>query len=245
MDAVAYAVEAAVEQSHWWFVGRRRLFARRIERLAIARDARVLDLGTSTGTNLRMLRDIGMTNVVGLDLSDEAIRFCREKGLGKVHKGDITAIPFPDRSFDMVLATDIIEHVDADEKALEEVARILKPGGRAIITVPAFTALWGPQDDLAFHKRRYRMVPLVAKAERAGLRVRDKFYFNFLLFAPIYIARRILSVIPNRVRSENEINGPLMNRILTAIFEADLRAAPYLQPPFGVSIFLLVERPTE
>lgn len=245
MDAAAYAIEAAVEQNHWWFVGRRGLFARRIAGLHVPKDARVLDLGTSTGTNLRMLRDVGMTNVVGLDLSDEAIRFCDEKGLGKVHKGDITAIPFPDRSFDMVLATDIIEHVDDDARALAEVARVLKPAGKAIITVPAFRSLWGPQDELAFHKRRYRMAPLVAKAERAGLTVRDKFHFNFLLFAPIYVARRILSVIPNRIRSENEINGPLVNRILSAIFEADLRVAPHLRPPFGVSIFLLVERPAE
>lgn len=245
MDAAAYAIEAAVEQNHWWFVGRRGLFARCIERLNIPKDARVLDLGTSTGTNLRMLREIGVTNVVGLDLSDEAIRFCGEKGLGMVHKGDITAIPFPSGSFDLVLATDIIEHVDADETALSEIARVLKPSGKAIITVPAFESLWGPQDELAFHKRRYRMAPLIAKAERAGLRVCQKFHFNYLLFAPIFLARRLLSAIPNRVRSENEINGPVLNRILSAIFEADLRAAPHLRAPFGVSIFLLVERPTE
>lgn len=243
MDVAAYAIEAAVEQDHWWFVGRRRLFARWIERSQIPADAHVLDLGTSTGTNLRMLREIGMRNVIGLDLSDEAIRFCEDKGLGEVRKGDITAIPFPDRSFELVLATDVIEHVDADDRALAEIARVLKPGGKAIITVPAFRSLWGPQDDLALHKRRYRMAPLVAQAEAAGLGIRRKFHFNFLLFVPIYVARRILSAMSYRGRSENEINGPIMNRILSRIFEADLHMAPHLRPPFGVSIFLLVERP--
>lgn len=243
MDAAAYEIEAAVEEGHWWFVGRRRLFARCIKRLGLSPDAAVMDLGTSTGTNLRMLRDIGMTNVTGLDFSEEAIRFCREKKLGIVHKGDITAIPFADASFDLVLATDIIEHVDDDQKALSELARILRPGGRAIVTVPAFPVLWGMQDDLALHKRRYIMSPLIKKANLAGLDVKQKFYFNYILFLPILVARQILKLLPARVQSENEINTPAINRMLTAIFEMDLRAAPYIHAPFGVSIFLQVERP--
>ena len=241
MDLAAYAIEAKVEESHWWFVGRRTLFSRIIGRMRLPADAAVLDLGTSTGTNLRMLRDLRMTNVVGLDLSDEAIRFCAAKGFGTVRKGDITAIPFADASFDLVLATDVIEHVDDDAKALREIRRVLRPGGKAIVTVPAFKALWGPQDVLALHKRRYRMKPLVREAEAAGLRIASRFHFNYLLFAPIYLARRLLSAVPNRVRSENEINGPLLNRILGAVFSFDVWSAPVLRPPFGVSILLVVE----
>jgi ubiquinone/menaquinone biosynthesis C-methylase UbiE len=146
MEAETYTAEAAAEPTHWWFVGRRRLFGRELVRQAVAIDARVLDIGTSTGANLRMLRDLGFHQVTGLDKSDDAIRFCDEKGLGHVEKGDVCALPFPDSNFDLVLATDIIEHVDDDDRALMEIARVLKPGGRLLVTAPAFQSLWGLQD---------------------------------------------------------------------------------------------------
>ena len=87
MEIAVYAAEAEREQDHWWFVGRRRLFAAEMARAGVSRDAAVLDVGTGTGSNLRMLRDLGYTRVTGLDQSDEAIRFCASKGLGGVSKG--------------------------------------------------------------------------------------------------------------------------------------------------------------
>src|SRR5450759_4798081 len=99
MDSSTYAVEAEVEAAHWWFVARRRLFADLIADQQVAFDARVLDIGTSTGTNLRMLQELGFSNRLGLDLSDDAIRWCAEKGLGKVEKGDICNLPFKDCEF--------------------------------------------------------------------------------------------------------------------------------------------------
>src|SRR6516165_7069554 len=92
MDLAAYAVEAEVEETHWWFVGRRRLFGREIAGLGLSKDAPVLDVGTSTGTNLRMLTELGYRRVVGLYLSDEAIRFWANKGLGVVHRGDVPSV---------------------------------------------------------------------------------------------------------------------------------------------------------
>jgi len=73
MDIAAYGIEAEIEGAHWWFAGRRRLFAAEIERLGLDQDAMVLDIGTSTGTNLRMLRTLGFGNVQGLDASDEEV----------------------------------------------------------------------------------------------------------------------------------------------------------------------------
>ena len=121
MDTQTYAIEAQVESSHWWFVARRRLLADLIARHRIATDAAVLDIGTSTGTNLRLLKELGFANRVGLDLSDEAIRWCAEKGLGEVKKGDACNLPFADGQFGLVLATDIIEHVDDDARAIREI----------------------------------------------------------------------------------------------------------------------------
>ncbi len=239
-----FAIEAEAEVNHWWFVGRRRLFAREIARLDLPRHARVLDLGTSTGTNLRLLRDEGFTHVTGLDYSDEAIQWCATKKLGTVMKGDITRLPFRAGAADLVLATDVIEHVDDDAQALAEIARVLKPGAYAIITVPAFAMLWGFQDEVAHHKRRYRLRALASQVEAAGLDVRRAYYFNYLLFLPILAARQVLKIVRQQLRSENEINSPLVNRLLGWVFAADVATAPVLHPPFGVSAFILAVKRT-
>ncbi len=242
MDIATYALEAEAEATHWWFVGRRRLFAREIDKTGLPRTSRVLDVGTSTGANLRLLRDLGFHAVDGLDFSQEAIRYCREKGLGIVRHGDVCGMPFADESFDLLLATDIIEHVDDDLKALREIARVLRPGGKALIVVPAFPILWGLQDRVAQHKRRYRMGELADRVARAGFAIEVSYYFNFLLFVPIWLGRRLVDIIRPRIQNESQINSPLLNRMLSAIFTVDIAVAPVLRPPFGVSILIVAEK---
>ncbi|MGA9335821.1 MAG: class I SAM-dependent methyltransferase [Rudaea sp.] len=239
MEVSAYAIEAEIESTHWWFTERRRLLARLIADLEIPVDARILDIGTSTGTNLRMLRDLGFRRFEGLDASDEAVRWCADKGYGKVTKGDVCALPFPDASFDLILATDILEHVDDDVSALTEIRRVLKPNGHVLVTVPAFEFLWGGQDEVAHHKRRYLGRELRRRAEKAGLRDLRHFYFNYLLFLPILLVRRAVRIAGISARNENQINSPLINRILKVVFRLDVRSAPILRPPFGVSFCLV------
>jgi SAM-dependent methyltransferase len=211
--------------------------------MGIPSGSRILDIGTSSGTNLRMLREMGFSDVTGLDSSTEAIRFCVENGLGTVQLGDINAMPFADRTFSLVLATDIIEHVDDDVGALAEVARILKPGHHALITVPAFPILWGFQDDVSLHKRRYRMAPLLERIRAAGLEPQARYHFNYLLFGSIWSARQIMKVWRHRFGSESEVNSPLMNRVLSTIFNLDVMTAPRVRPPFGVSILVVARKP--
>jgi SAM-dependent methyltransferase len=242
MERSTYEVEAEVEATHWWFVERRRLFGRLIGGLDLPPEARILDIGTSTGTNLRMLRDLGFSNYEGLDRSEDAIRWCAEKGYGKVTLGDATHLPFPDRQFDLVLATDIIEHVGDDGAALGEIRRVLKSSGHVLITVPAFQVLWGLQDDVSHHQRRYRARQLLALVDVSGLSTSTRFYFNYLLFVPILFARCIIRWSGIRMRSENELTPGFINSLLQWIFRFDVWSAPKLRPPFGVS-FLVIARP--
>ena len=242
MEPAVYAVEAEIEAHHWWFVGRRRLFARELARAGIAPRSRVLDIGTSTGTNLRMLRELGFESVMGLDPSAEAIRYVEAKGFGPVKQGDVRAMPFADESFDLVLATDIIEHVEDDRLALREIARVLAPNGKALITVPAFRSLWGLQDDVSHHKRRYRRRELLRVIQAADLHPSQSYYFNYILFVPIWAARRVIDLCGIKLESENQANTPLVNRVLSVVFGLDIRTAPLLRPPFGVSLLVLAER---
>ncbi|CAD6879863.1 FIG01152107: hypothetical protein [Methylomonas albis] len=239
MDNSTYEIEAQIEEQHWWFVGRRKLFSSIIRALAIPATAKILDLGTSTGTNLRMLRDLGFTNVRGLDFCEEAIHWCREKGLGQVDQGDICDIPSQDNVYDLVLATDVIEHVEDDNKAISEAYRVLKPGGVAIVTVPAFSFLWGIQDSVSHHKRRYTRGQLENILTGAGFRLIDIYYFNYVLFIPIWFVRRALMFFPIRMKSENQLNTSFLNAILRYVFFVDIYTAKKINPRFGVSILAL------
>ena len=154
----------------------------------------------------------------------------------------IFALQLPERRFDLVLATDVIEHVNDDLAALRELRRVLRPGGYVLLTVPEFHLLWGLQDDVVHHKRRYRLHRLLKMLPVADLSPRRYFYFNYLLFLPILAARRLMRRLKIRVASENEINTGWFNRALTRVFRFDVRTAPWLRPPMGVSALVVATR---
>ena len=137
-----YAAEAVIEETHWWFVGRRGLFGRELRAAGLSEGSRCLDIGTSTGANLRLLRDLGCTRVHGLEPSVEAIRFCHAKGLGPVRQGDVCAMPFADASFDMVLATDVIEHVEDPVTFIRSMAELVSPSGSLLLACPDGGRAW-------------------------------------------------------------------------------------------------------
>lgn len=242
MEKTHYAVEARLESTHWWFRGRRKLLSAIIVELGLPSDAPILDIGTSTGPNLRMLKTLGFHNITGIDKSPRAVRFCAKKGLGKVLLGDICRLPFDDGSFQLVLATDILEHVEDDLLALRQIHRVLAPGGTVLITTPAFKCIWGMQDDISHHKRRYLIRPLVQRLKQAGFISRESFYFNYLLFFPIWATRHLIRILGIRLKSENQINTRLLNRAFSRLFAFDVWSARRLKPPVGVSAFVMAQK---
>lgn len=243
METSALALEARIEADHWWFRGRRRLLGSLIRELGLASTPRVLDVGCGAGANLRLLSDLGLPSVMGLDPNRSSIRFCREKELGEIEQGKLEQLPFAAESFDLVLATDVLEHIDEDRLAVEEIRRVLRPGGTVLFTVPAFPGLWGLQDEISHHNRRYRRAPFLEILRKGGLEVDRSFYFNTILFAPIWLVRQILRLLPGVVENENEINNRWMNAILARIFALDVALAPRLKPGFGVSLLAVARRP--
>lgn len=244
MNNQTYETEAHVVDNHWWFRGRRELFGRVLSSMKLPLDSRIIDIGTSSGSNLLLLKQMGFTNVKGVDMSDEAIRFCAQRDLAPVIKGDACSLPFADGTADFVFATDVIEHLDRDGVAVQEVARVLKPGRYAIITVPAFRILWGLQDEISHHKRRYRMNELQKLIESANLETTKKFYFNFILFFPVFAARLLYRAgFLKGVKNENLVGGPLLNWLFLQTFRLDLIAAPCLKIPFGVSACVIARKP--
>ena len=208
------------EKDNWWFVARRKILLHLL-RSHLTRRAglRVLDAGCGTGINVQVLGEFG--HVTGVDISDDAIAFCRKRGDLSVIRGDLRALELPDESFDLVTALDVIEHIDADARATGELIRVTKPGGHVLITVPAYPSLWSEHDEVNCHVRRYRAEQLRALVIGHGCTIRRFSYMNTALFPLAYGARtikrlrqRILGA-PNRSpRSDFVDYPPALNRFL-------------------------------
>jgi SAM-dependent methyltransferase len=243
MQQHTYSIMYEVEGKHWWFAGRRRIIAEFVEE--VCRDIgklrpRILDVGCGTGANLQMLSKFGAAE--GVDVSPAALDFCRARGLAEVRQGAAETLPYGDASFDLVTALDVVEHLDDDIAGLQEIRRVLRPDGRALLFVPAFMFLWGVQDDISNHRRRYTVPELKIKLSEAGLSVERATYANITFFMPILAGRTLMRLIGWRPASENNITIGALNGLLGRILGAESWWLRRMNFPFGVSIVCVARR---
>ena len=242
MEMNSYDVEAKVETYHWWFVVRRRLLRRLLQSIEIPKELHAVDIGCGTGSNLRILGSTGLYKVVGLDRSFYALSLAREKVNLSLVSGDVNSLPIRSNSVGLIIAMDILEHLENDSNGIAEFHRALKEGAILVLTVPAFKSLWGLQDVVTGHKRRYSRKEILVKLRRGGFEILRSSYFNFFLFLPIFLARRLISLLGLKIKSENEINSALINAFLKTIFSLELYILKYFSFPFGVSIFCVARK---
>jgi SAM-dependent methyltransferase len=223
---------AALEQRHWWYAERRALVRRLVAPLS---PGRALDVGCGGGGNTAVLRDLGW-RVAGLEYSPVAAPIAEARGLPVV-RGDARRLPFRDASLDLVMSTDMWEHIDDDEAVARETVRVLRPGGRALVAVPCSMKLWSGHDLALGHVRRYERDDLVALMEKAGLEVVDVRSWNVLL-RPVARARR-----RRRVTSESEMEPvhPVLNAGLRLAVGAE-RFLPVGRLP-GISLVARAVKP--
>ena len=236
MKEHTYPIMFRIEQSHWWYAGRRKILASFIEdicRRVTDRRPRILDVGCGTGANLLMLSQFG--DAEGVDISEDALAFCRERGLANVKLGAAEKLPYDDGTFDLVTALDVVEHLDDDLSGLVEMRRVLRPGGRVLLFVPTFMFLWGVQDDVSNHRRRYRLPELQRVLEQAGFEIERMTYANITFFLPILLVRKLMRLTGIKAESENNINVSALNGVLGSLLGAENVVLRHMNIPFGVS----------
>jgi SAM-dependent methyltransferase len=243
MNLEEYARMFEAEETQWWYAGMRSIGFAILDGAATEADARrrILDAGCGTGNNLTHLATRG--KAVGIDVSEEALRFCRTRGVAVARAG-LPDLPFPDACFDWVTSFDVLYHrwVTDDRAAAQELARVIRPGGLLLVRVPALRALWGAHDEAVHSRHRYTRGEVVALLEGAGLEVVRASYANTLLL-PLVAARRSLDRLTGRHGSDV--------RFLPAPFEWAFRSALLLESwlvrrvslPLGASVVALGRKP--
>jgi SAM-dependent methyltransferase len=231
VDERVYADLAELEDGHWWFRGRREVVAALLAHAAMPDAPRTLDAGCGTGRNLELYRALGGV-VVGVDPSPAAVAFA-QGGPSEVLQAAVEELPFADGEFDLVAATDVLEHVDDDTAALRELRRVTATGGWMLATVPAYPRLWSGHDEALHHRRRYVRRELVQRAAAAGFAPVRATYFNTVLLPAAVVGRRLA----RSRRPDHERRAPAALRWPLTAEAALIRRGGTL--PAGLSIALL------
>jgi len=244
MQQHTYAIMDRVEDKHWWFVGRRAILESFMRGIVAkigtqGSSIRILDVGCGTGANLEMLSQFGKAE--GVDVSDDALEFCRGKGLN-VQKGLAERLPYEDNSFDVTTALDVVEHLDDDLAGLTEMFRVTKSGGYSLIFVPAFMWLWGVQDDISHHRIRYTKSQIIERLEKAGYSIERATYANWTFFAPILAGRTLMKLTGIKPESENNVNVSALNGVFGRLFSSEKFWLKNFDFPFGVSIVVVAKK---
>ncbi len=251
MEGVAYEQFLTLEREHWWFIGRRRnyltVLGAHLERAQKTRDLAILDVGCGVGGMLPELARFGRP--VGLDSDAESIAICHRRGFPDCRVAAGERIPVDDASQDLVTLFDCLEHTDDDTVALREVARVLKPGGFAFFSVPAYQFLFSNNDRVAHHKRRYTRGALTARVRAAGMDVAQSSYVNFLLF-PLILP--VLLLVKLKERLFPKANDPRtnltrrmpapLNALFTAVFGFEGKILRHVSMPFGHSLICVARK---
>lgn len=239
----AYGAIYESEEVHWWYRGRRMILNEVLAKADLPEQADVLDVGCGTGGNLDFLQAYG--EVDGCDYAEEALRYCAKRGFSHVLQADICDLPYADGSYDLVTSLDVIEHIRLDTVAFSELARVVRPGGYILVTLPINPRLYSSFDCLCGHLRRYTFadVRTIAAANRLEL-CRTSCYAAFTHFATRYYMYRG-DMIRGLGKFEEGLDTimPFTNAFLTALFRAEARALRYVDLPWGSSLFALFRKP--
>lgn len=240
MNPEVYREMAELQAAHWWFVARRRILAEFIGQLSLPPPADILEIGCGAGGNLSMLSAFGRVRAMESDdhARDIAIRLT---GVPIVAGGLPEPVPFADGAFDLVCLLDVLEHIQDDRAALGRAGRLLKNGGRLLVTVPAYAWLWSAHDNAHHHQKRYTATMLRRCSREAGLEVRFLGYFNALLF-PVIAAVRLVGKMAGATGESSDavLPAPWLNNLLAGIFSFERHLLRHRLFPCGTSVLAVL-----
>ena len=243
MNDTEYLQLAELEDRLWHFEALHDNVRRAFLKYTLPSTASILDAGCGTGGLLRRIGNwLPETKRHGLDFSALAVDFSRNRTGLPITEGSITALPFPDTSFDAITSLDVLCQVKEPNIALRELARCIRPGGLVVINVPAYRWLWSYHDDTVQSQHRFTRPEINALLRDAGLQPVYTTYWNTLLFPAIVVRRKLLQPPRDGISDVREYS-PFASAILRALLAAEhLWLKTGLTLPFGTSVFAVARR---
>jgi 2-polyprenyl-3-methyl-5-hydroxy-6-metoxy-1,4-benzoquinol methylase len=244
MQPEAYVQMNEVQDKHWWFTARRRILHSEIQALGLPSDAQILEIGCGTGANLSLLAEFG--KVTGMDMSEMALQMASQRSTPAgvtlfqgLCPADLLTLQ---GSFDLICLFDVLEHIPDDVGTLKALPRLLKPGGRILLSVPAHQWMWSHHDEHLHHQRRYTKRDLQAAFAQAGLPIVRLTYLNFLLF-PLAVAARWFDRLTGRSSPSGLAVPPMpINSLFAALFAAERHLRGRARLPWGLSLLVVATR---
>jgi len=242
MEIEVYHKTAESEDKHWWFIGRRQIVSMTLDGLALPENAAIFEVGCGSGGNLPLLTRYG--KVYGMELDETALACALKRRIGSIVPGRLPdAIPFPEIRFDLLLMTDVLEHVAEDALSLEKLFARLKPGGYLLLTVPAFQSLWSRHDEVHHHQRRYNRSRLREMVVKAGYELIFVSYINTFLFPAIACVRLLHKALKKDEAGDLWMPPAIVNRLLAAFFGCEGYVLKFFPLPVGISLLVLARKP--
>lgn len=242
MKEQAYEEMFHMESYYWWYVGKRKLVFSLLQKLSQTK-GRILDVGCGTGFLLEELRRKGYT-AFGLENERKVLDLTYEQKIHGIIRGEAENPPFKNDSFDIILLLDLLEHLEDDILVIKKLSEILTKDGYLLVTVPAFSFLWGRHDEIFHHKRRYTAKRLKRIFADAGFTVKKISYTNFFIF-PFVLFWRSIKRFLNIARIPEtdfwEVPG-ILNTILIIFYSIEALLIRFTHFPFGVSIICIATR---
>ncbi len=231
------------EATHFWFKSRRDYILSLLGKTDKSVD--ILDIGCSSGLLIQDLVNKGFAKekIYGIDISETAISNCKATGIDNCVVMDAAHITL-NKTFDVIIASDCLEHIENDQNAINEWKRLLDIDGKLYVFVPAFKMLWSAHDEANMHYRRYTRKQLVALFDHNDFKVITSGYWNVFLFLPILIYRTFKSIFPSKkkVATHDLESIPIFNTLLTKLLNIENKLQPYIRFPFGVSTYVVVKK---
>jgi 2-polyprenyl-3-methyl-5-hydroxy-6-metoxy-1,4-benzoquinol methylase len=228
------------EKNYFWNKGRNDMIFNLIQ--TVDRNVKILDVGCSGGQLIELLSINSFVNIYGIDVSENAINKCKEKGLNNVFVMDGEKPIFNNDRFDIIIASDVLEHIENDRSGLAEWNKLLKPGGQLVIFVPAYRFLWSYIDELNHHYRRYSKTSLISRLEEANFKVDRSSYWNFCLFFPVSLIRFYQRLFPGKVKDDFYELNLLVSKLLIGLLNIENWFLKRFNFLFGVSVFAVARK---
>lgn len=232
------------EETHWWYRSRTSIVRDTLKKIYGDRDnLKILDLATAVGNNFKNFDKRG--ELYGIDISWESIKYCKERGIDRIIRGDAMKLPFKDGAFDLVIALDAFEHFEDDRRAMREILRVLNRGGYLIATVPALMLLWSTHDEAFHHQRRYAKKELSGKLNATGFTDEHITYWTSFLMPPIYLFRKIRGFYRDKEHVSDfytELPSAICQFLERALTLERAAISKGITVPLGVSLFCVARK---